>query len=126
REVERAVDRHGVDVDDHLVRTGPGVRHVGQFEHLRAAEAVLDDGLHAGSSSSLSSATRSSSTATPRGSDDAPTAKRVWRPASPNTATSRSDAPFITKGWSLKSGVAWTKPDSLTMPATLERSPAAA
>ena len=44
------------------------------------------------------SITAAISTATLPGSEPAPSAKRAWRPASPNSATSKSEAPFATFG----------------------------
>ena len=54
------------------------------------------------------------STATPRGRAGALTAARAWRPASPKTSTIRSEQPLMTSGWSVKPGVEFTKPVSLT------------
>ncbi len=48
------------------------------------------------------------SASTPLGNEPAPTAARACRPASPNKATSKSDAPLITAGTSVKSGAALT------------------
>jgi hypothetical protein len=50
----------------------------------------------------------STSTATPEGSDPAPTAERACFPASPKTATMRSEAPLITLGCSRKSSTPFT------------------
>src|SRR6266849_3308275 len=63
------------------------------------------------------------STEMPSGSELMPTAERAWRPASPNAATSRSDAPLMTFGWSVKSGVQLTMPSNLTTRLTRSRSP---
>ncbi len=52
--------------------------------------------------------------ARPWASDATPTAARACRPASPNTATSKSDAPLITCGTSVKSGVTLTNPLTIT------------
>ena len=38
------------------------------------------------------------------GSDGTPIVVRAWRPASPNTATARSEAPFITCACGVNSG----------------------
>ena len=46
----------------------------------------------------------STSTAASSGSAATPTVGRAWRPLSPNTATIRSEAPFMTLGPSAKSG----------------------
>src|SRR5690606_35728499 len=67
--------------------------------------------------------TASISTATPSGRAGAETAARAWRPASPKTATMRSEQPLITLGWSVKSGVEFTKPPSFTTRTIRSRSP---
>lgn len=56
--------------------------------------------------------TASTSTAHPYGKPVTPTATRVCFPASPNTSTNRSDAPFSTWEWPRKSEVAFTYPVS--------------
>jgi hypothetical protein len=75
---------------------------------------------------SASSATSSISTGAPAGSELTPTAARACRPASPNTATSRSEAPFTTFGCAVKSSVQLTKPPTRTMRFTFARSPTSA
>lgn len=61
------------------------------------------------------------------GQQATPTALRAWRPASPNTLTIRSDAPFAMALWRLKSGAAATNTPRRTMRATpCRRSPVAA
>src|ERR1043165_8461138 len=60
-----------------------------------------------------SSNTASTSTATLRGSDPAPTAARECRPSSPNTSTIRSEAPSATSGCWAKPGTALTNTPSL-------------
>ena len=51
----------------------------------------------------FNSTTASTSIAAPAGSEATLTAARAWRPASPNTATIRSDAPFTHFGASVNS-----------------------
>ena len=63
------------------------------------------------------------STATPSGRLAADTADRACRPASPNAATRKSDAPLITFGWSVKSAVELTNPVSLTTRTSRDQSP---
>ena len=53
----------------------------------------------------FSSTIASTSTAAPAGRLATPTAARACRPASPNTATMRSEAPFTHLGASVNSGV---------------------
>lgn len=74
----------------------------------------------------LISKTASISTATPSGSDGAPTAKRACFPASPSTATIRSEAPFTTAGCWVKSEVQLTNAPSLTQRTTWLQSPSIA
>src|ERR1051326_1265439 len=73
-----------------------------------------------------SSNTASTSTATLRGSEPAPTAARECRPASPNTSTIRSEAPLATSGCWANPATALTNTPSLTQRLTLSRSPPAA
>ena len=70
--------------------------------------------------------TASISTATPNGKDGAPTANLACLPCSPSAATIRSEAPLMILGWSVKSGVQFTKPPSLTQRSTLLQSPSTA
>ena len=65
----------------------------------------------------------STSTATLRGSEPAPTAARACLPVSPNTCTIKSEAPLTTSGCCVKPGIALTKPVSLTQRLTRSRSP---
>ena len=67
----------------------------------------------------------STSTAASSGSAATPTVVRAWRPLSPNAATIRSEAPFITLGPSAKPGAELMKPPSRTTRAILSRSPSA-
>src|SRR3546814_1134870 len=67
--------------------------------------------------------TASTSTATPAGRPAAETAARECLPLSPNTSTMRSEAPFTTFGWSVKSPVELTKPVSFTTRCPRSRSP---
>src|SRR5579863_9412745 len=67
--------------------------------------------------------TPSTSTATPRGRDPAPVAARLCLPASPSTATIRSEAPLPTSGCWVKSGVALTNTPNRTQRLTRSRSP---
>src|ERR1043166_1180728 len=73
-----------------------------------------------------SSNTASTSTATLRGSEPAPTAARECRPASPNTSTIRSEAPSATSGCWAKPGTALTNTPSLTQRLMRSSSPPAA
>ena len=57
----------------------------------------------------------STSTAASAGREGTPIVLRAWRPASPNTATARSEAPFITCACWVKSGQA-TKPFAASQP----------
>src|SRR5579872_5570483 len=68
----------------------------------------------------------STSTAASAGSTATPTVVRACRPLSPNVATIRSEAPFMTFGPSRKSGAELMKPPSRTTRTTLSRSPSAA
>jgi len=68
---------------------------------VRKAANVLDGG-------QTSSKIASTSTATSLGSNAQPTAERACFPASPRAATMSSDAPSITAGWSVNSGIAFT------------------
>ena len=60
------------------------------------------------------------------GSAATPTVVRACRPLSPNAATIRSDAPFMTFGTVEESRAELMKPPSRTTRATLSRSPSAA
>src|SRR5688572_7238030 len=75
---------------------------------------------------SCSSTVASISTAMLEGSDCMPTAERAPRPASPKASTIRSEKPFTTRGWSLKSSVACTIPRIRTKRLTRDSSPMAA
>ena len=52
-----------------------------------------------------------------------PTALRACLPASPNTSSSNSLAPFTTCGWPVKSGALATNPVILTTWVTADRPP---
>ena len=51
------------------------------------------------------------------------TAALVCIPASPNTAAIKSEAPFITFGWSVKSFEEFTKPVNFTHDFIFDKSP---
>ena len=57
------------------------------------------------------------------GSEFVPTAERACLPFSPNTSTSRSEAPLMTCGCSWKGYAQGTRPISVTIRRTLSRSP---
>src|SRR5665213_1675694 len=85
----------------------------------RRARNPRDDGRFRHASSNIAS----TSQATLRGRDPAPTAARAWRPASPRTSTKRSEAPFATSGCCVNPGTAFTKAVTFTQRFTLSRSP---
>src|SRR5262245_30624165 len=68
----------------------------------------------------------STSTEESAGNTETPTVVRACLPLSPNAATIRSEAPFMTLGPSRKFGSELMKPPSLTTRITLSRSPSAA
>src|SRR5260364_24892 len=72
------------------------------------------------------SAINSISTHAPSGNCATPKAPRACLPASPNTSTSSSEAPFVTRCASVKPGVALTRLDNFTMRLTRFRSPVCA
>src|SRR5690606_36252406 len=72
------------------------------------ARGRLPDDQMCGDHRSVTSTTASTSTAAPRGSCATPNALRACCPASPSTATSSSEAPLMTKCWSVKSGAVFT------------------
>src|SRR5208282_5867591 len=110
------VPRLGLDLGDALDepdgrRLAP-VRHGGPPSGAASAQAT--------------SSTAATSTATFTGSEPEPTAKRACLPASPNTSTKRSEAPFTTLGWSANSGTALTKPCTMATRLTRSRLPSCA
>src|SRR4029078_1824083 len=72
------------------------------------------------------STTASISTVMFPGSEPTPIAERAWPRILSKTSANRSEQPLTTFGWSLKVGVALTKPSSLTTRTMRPRSPAAA
>src|SRR5581483_7495507 len=75
---------------------------------------------------SRSATVTSISTGPRRGSAATPIAERVWRPAAPNTSTSRRLAPSTTVGCSAKSPVQATNPVTVRTRATRSRVPSSA
>jgi hypothetical protein len=65
----------------------------------------------------------STSTGTPNGSCAAPTALRAWRPASPQSSSTRSVNPLTTAGGRSKPFAQRTRPSAFTQPVTRSRSP---
>ena len=71
------------------------------------------------------STTSSTSTETFEGREDRPIAERAWRPASPKSCWSRSEAPLMTVGCAPNSGPTFTKPTTLTTRFTRSSEPTA-
>src|SRR5690606_36620028 len=88
-----------------------------------AAPGAAPRGPGPGGDGHLTSAMSSTSTGASSGSTATPTALRACFPASPNTSTSSSLAPLTTCGWPVKPGALATKPTTLTIRTTDDRSP---
>ena len=84
---------------------------------LRALNiSVLEDNYY------FSSKIASTSTETPSGKLFVLTAALVWVPASPKIEAIKSEAPFITLGWSIKSSVELTNPVNFIQDLTFDKS----